>query len=46
VRLGTNMMVLLPGWGPSDRTPAIAASAAAMVRSWLDRKPLAMREPS
>ena len=33
LQLGTNMIVLEPGWGPSDKMPAIAASAAAMVQS-------------
>jgi len=33
LRLGTNMIMLEPGWGPSNKMPAIVASAAAMV--WL-----------
>jgi len=46
VRLGTKMIVLWPGCGPRDRTPALAASVAARVWSWLAWMPRAMQEPS
>jgi len=45
-RFGTKMITCWPGWGPRDRTPAMAASAAASVRSWLAQKPRSMQVPS
>jgi len=44
-RLGTKITVWRPGWGPRERTPAIAASVAISVRSWPERNPQAMQTP-
>ena len=46
VRLGTKMAVSEPGWGPKERIPAMAASAAARMGSWVTLKPRSMRVPS
>ena len=46
LRLGKKMIVCWPGWGPRDRTPAMAALVAAWVRSWLEWKPRSMQRPS
>jgi len=45
-RFGTKMMMCRPGWGPRERTPTMAASAAASVQSWLARMPRSMHVPS
>jgi len=45
-RFGTKMRMCQPGWGPRERTPAMAASVAASMRSWLARKPRSMHVPS
>jgi len=45
-RFGTKMMVWRPGWGPRERIPAMAASTATRVQSWLEQNPLSIHVPS